>query len=164
MPDNDAAGLASEPAFAQGAFPQEDGSDPSTRSGADNLAYIMYTSGSTGKPKGVFHTQGGYLTYTAHTCQWVFDLKDDDELVLGLGLGCGGAVHLLLQRLVPANDFAPLGPLFDRLAAGLRVDGVDVLAARLVGPDEGQETAARRDGIDRHPGGYVGRGAGPPSA
>jgi xanthine/CO dehydrogenase XdhC/CoxF family maturation factor len=49
-----------------------------------------------------------------------YDLKDDDELVLGLGLGCGGAVHLLLQRLVPENDYAPLGPLFNRLAAGCR--------------------------------------------
>ena len=49
-----------------------------------------------------------------------YDLKDDDELVLGLGLGCGGAVHLLLQRVVPANDFAPLGPLFDRLGEGRR--------------------------------------------
>lgn len=49
-----------------------------------------------------------------------YDLKDDDDLVLGLGLGCGGAVHLLLQRLVPENDFAPLGPLFQRLDAGHR--------------------------------------------
>ncbi len=49
-----------------------------------------------------------------------YDLKDDDELVLGLGLGCGGAVHLLLQRLVAEDGFAPLGPLFDRLAAGHR--------------------------------------------
>ncbi|MEE4175101.1 MAG: XdhC family protein [Xanthomonadales bacterium] len=49
-----------------------------------------------------------------------YDLKDDDELVLGLGLGCGGAVHLLLQRLVPDDDFAPLGPLFERLARGQR--------------------------------------------
>jgi xanthine/CO dehydrogenase XdhC/CoxF family maturation factor len=49
-----------------------------------------------------------------------YDLKDDDELLLGLGLGCGGVVHLLLQRLVSTNDFAPLGPLFERLAAGRR--------------------------------------------
>ncbi len=45
---------------------------------AEDPLFILYTSGSTGKPKGVYHTQGGYLTYTAHTCQWVFDLKDDD--------------------------------------------------------------------------------------
>ncbi|NOX24595.1 MAG: acetate--CoA ligase [Deltaproteobacteria bacterium] len=45
---------------------------------AEDPLFILYTSGSTGKPKGVVHTTGGYLTYTAHTCQTVFDIKDDD--------------------------------------------------------------------------------------
>ena len=45
---------------------------------AEDTLFILYTSGSTGKPKGVVHTTGGYLTFAAHTCQWVFDLKDDD--------------------------------------------------------------------------------------
>ncbi|MDT8336040.1 MAG: AMP-binding protein, partial [Desulfurivibrionaceae bacterium] len=45
---------------------------------AEDLSFILYTSGSTGKPKGVVHTTGGYLTYAAHTCQMVFDMKDDD--------------------------------------------------------------------------------------
>ena len=45
---------------------------------AEDPLFILYTSGSTGKPKGVVHTTGGYLTYAAHTCQWVFDMKDDD--------------------------------------------------------------------------------------
>ncbi|NDY41760.1 acetate--CoA ligase [Dissulfurirhabdus thermomarina] len=45
---------------------------------AEDILFILYTSGSTGKPKGVIHTTGGYLTYAAHTTQWVFDLKDDD--------------------------------------------------------------------------------------
>ncbi|HSH13906.1 MAG TPA: acetate--CoA ligase, partial [Desulfurivibrionaceae bacterium] len=45
---------------------------------AEDMSFILYTSGSTGKPKGVVHTTGGYLTYAAHTCQWVFDMKDDD--------------------------------------------------------------------------------------
>ncbi|MFU8819431.1 MAG: acetate--CoA ligase [Desulfurivibrio sp.] len=45
---------------------------------AEDTLFILYTSGSTGKPKGVVHTTGGYLTYAAQTCQWVFDLKDDD--------------------------------------------------------------------------------------
>ena len=45
---------------------------------AEDILFIMYTSGSTGKPKGVVHTTGGYITYAAHTCQLVFDLKDDD--------------------------------------------------------------------------------------
>ena len=45
---------------------------------AEDMLFILYTSGSTGKPKGVIHTTGGYITYAAHTTQWVFDLKDDD--------------------------------------------------------------------------------------
>ncbi len=45
---------------------------------AEDPLFILYTSGSTGKPKGVVHTTGGYLTYAAHTCQTVFDIKDDD--------------------------------------------------------------------------------------
>jgi len=45
---------------------------------SEDTLFILYTSGSTGKPKGVVHSTGGYLTYAAHTCQWVFDLKDDD--------------------------------------------------------------------------------------
>ena len=45
---------------------------------AEDTLFILYTSGSTGKPKGVVHTTGGYLTYAMHTCQWVFDVKDDD--------------------------------------------------------------------------------------
>ncbi|MBN2141223.1 MAG: acetate--CoA ligase [Desulfovibrionaceae bacterium] len=45
---------------------------------AEDILFILYTSGSTGKPKGVVHTTGGYLTYAAHTTQWVFDIKDED--------------------------------------------------------------------------------------
>ncbi len=45
---------------------------------AEDTLFILYTSGSTGKPKGVVHTTGGYLTYAIHTCQYVFDMKDDD--------------------------------------------------------------------------------------
>ncbi len=46
--------------------------------GAEDTLFILYTSGSTGKPKGVVHTTGGYLLYAMHTCQYVFDLHDDD--------------------------------------------------------------------------------------
>ncbi|MCF8055699.1 MAG: acetate--CoA ligase [Desulfocapsa sp.] len=45
---------------------------------AEDILFILYTSGSTGKPKGVVHTTAGYLIYAMHTCQYVFDLKDDD--------------------------------------------------------------------------------------
>lgn len=40
--------------------------------------FILYTSGSTGKPKGIKHTTAGYLLYAKQTCDWVFDLRDDD--------------------------------------------------------------------------------------
>jgi acetyl-CoA synthetase len=45
---------------------------------AEDVLFILYTSGSTGKPKGVYHTTGGYLTYAAHTTNYVFDLQEDD--------------------------------------------------------------------------------------
>ena len=45
---------------------------------AEDTLFILYTSGSTGKPKGVVHTTGGYLTYTASTMEYVFDIQDDD--------------------------------------------------------------------------------------
>ncbi len=51
--------------------------EPETMEAEDTL-FILYTSGSTGKPKGVVHTTAGYLLYTMHTSQYVFDLKDDD--------------------------------------------------------------------------------------
>lgn len=55
----------------------EDYCKPAQLKSTDPL-FILYTSGSSGKPKGVVHTVGGYMTITAHTSQWVFDLKDDD--------------------------------------------------------------------------------------
>ncbi|ADU61229.1 MAG: acetate--CoA ligase [Pseudodesulfovibrio sp.] len=54
------------------------GECPCEEMDAEDPLFILYTSGSTGKPKGVLHTTGGYLTYTAHTTQYVFDVKDDD--------------------------------------------------------------------------------------
>lgn len=37
-----------------------------------------------------------------------YDLRSSDDLIWGLGLGCEGAMHILLQRLSPADDYAPL--------------------------------------------------------
>jgi len=45
---------------------------------ANDPLFFLYTSGTTGKPKGIIHAHGGYALGTAHTLEWVFDLKDDD--------------------------------------------------------------------------------------
>jgi acetyl-CoA synthetase len=45
---------------------------------SEDTLYILYTSGSTGKPKGQMHSIGGYLTYTALTLKWVFNIKEED--------------------------------------------------------------------------------------
>jgi len=45
---------------------------------AEHPSFILYTSGSTGKPKGILHTSAGYLLWAKLTCNWVFDLKDED--------------------------------------------------------------------------------------
>jgi xanthine dehydrogenase accessory factor len=41
-----------------------------------------------------------------------YDLHDDEELVLSLGLGCGGDVHILLQGFDRDDEFGVLSPLF----------------------------------------------------
>jgi acetyl-CoA synthetase len=45
---------------------------------AEHPLYLLYTSGSTGRPKGIQHCTGGYLLNAKLTCQWIFDLRDDD--------------------------------------------------------------------------------------
>ncbi len=51
---------------------------PCVRMDSNDPLFLLHTSGSTGKPTGVLHGTGGYLTYAAHTTQWVFDVKDTD--------------------------------------------------------------------------------------
>jgi acetyl-CoA synthetase len=45
---------------------------------SEDMLFILYTSGSTGKPKGVVHTTAGYMVYTHHTFQNVFQLAAND--------------------------------------------------------------------------------------
>ena len=45
---------------------------------SEDRLFILYTSGSTGKPKGVVHTTAGYNLWAHLTCQWVFDLREED--------------------------------------------------------------------------------------
>jgi xanthine dehydrogenase accessory factor len=46
-----------------------------------------------------------------------YDLRTPDELLWGLGLGCEGAMHILLLRAGPENDWQPLAHLAGALAA-----------------------------------------------
>lgn len=56
---------------------------------------------------------------TGEVARVSYDLKDEEGLVLGLGLGCGGAVHLQLQRLDREDGFEPLGSLLACVAHGV---------------------------------------------
>ena len=47
---------------------------------AEHPLFILYSSGSTAAPKGILHTTGGYLTGTAWTHKYVFDLKPDEDV------------------------------------------------------------------------------------
>jgi xanthine dehydrogenase accessory factor len=46
-----------------------------------------------------------------------YDMRGGDDLVWGLGLGCEGAMHILLIRVGPQNDWQPLTHLARCLAA-----------------------------------------------
>ncbi len=48
---------------------------------AEQTLLIMYTSGTTAKPKGIFHTTGGYLTQTAATYHYIFDVKAESDVL-----------------------------------------------------------------------------------
>ena len=45
---------------------------------SEDTSFVLFTSGSTGKPKGLEHSTAGYILWAKMTCQWVFDLKDND--------------------------------------------------------------------------------------
>jgi acetyl-CoA synthetase len=57
-----------------------DGDCPAEPMESEQLLFLLYTSGTTGKPKGIMHTSGGYLTQTAFTHKYVFDLHPETDV------------------------------------------------------------------------------------
>jgi xanthine dehydrogenase accessory factor len=54
---------------------------------------------------------------TGETRVVTYDLRGGDDLVWGLGLGCEGAMHILLMRVGPENDWQPVAHLARSLAS-----------------------------------------------
>lgn len=48
-----------------------------------------------------------------------YDMRGTDDVLWGLGLGCEGAMHILLLRSGPANDWQPLAHLAEAHAASM---------------------------------------------
>jgi xanthine/CO dehydrogenase XdhC/CoxF family maturation factor len=49
-----------------------------------------------------------------------YDMRGEQDLLWGLGLGCDGLVRILLQPLDPATGYEPLGWLSEQVGAGRR--------------------------------------------
>ncbi len=73
-----------------------------------------------------------------------YDLREDaGEELFGLAVGCQGLLRILLQRLVPADDYAPL----NLLASALRGDEPGVCGLVIEGPDAGAAVVSAGTGL-----------------
>ena len=80
-----------------------DANCPPTPLDSEHPLYILYTSGSTGKPKGILHTTGGYLVDVYSTTKYVFDIRDEDILLVHGRCGLGDRSQL--RRLWAAREW-----------------------------------------------------------
>jgi xanthine dehydrogenase accessory factor len=62
-----------------------------------------------------------------------YDMRSPDDLIWGLGLGCNGAVRVLLQLLKAEDDFSPLNIIAD--AAEANIPGILVSIYKSWHPD-----------------------------
>ena len=63
----------------------------------------------------VDHSSSVFETGTAKTV--FYDMRSPDDVIWGLGLGCNGAVRVLLQLLKAEDDFSPLNIIVDAAEA-----------------------------------------------
>ncbi len=66
-----------------------------------------------------------------------YDMRGDEDLIWGLGLGCDGLVRMLLQPLLPENQYQPLAYLTEAVATFRPV----VLATGFTGEATGKSLA-----------------------
>lgn len=103
------------------------------------LGILMHTQGSTYRKPGamlLMAADGGYAGLISGGCLEgdlgerareviasgrptlvTYDLRSGDDLIWGLGLGCEGAMHILLLRVGPREEWQPLAHLAAALAA-----------------------------------------------
>jgi len=106
------------------------------------LGILVHTAGSTYRKPGamlLIAAQGEYaglisggclegdlaeraraVIATGQPCLVTYDLRNADDLVWGLGLGCEGAMRILLLRVGPGEEWQPLAHLSEALLAHRR--------------------------------------------
>ena len=72
---------------------------------------------SGGCLEGDLGERAGEVIETGRAALVTYDLRDSDDVLWGLGLGCEGAMHILLLRVGPAEDWQPLAHLTAALGA-----------------------------------------------